>query len=126
MPISLACSVVLISILYLVSLVASLALSPFLPIASEKLSPSAITNASFFLGSVIKTVNSLAGLKAFSINTAGSLSYLTISTFSPLSSVIILAIRAPLYPIHAPIGCTLGFSEYTATLLLTPASLATL
>ena len=42
---------------------------------------------------------------------AGSLSYFTISIFSPPNSSIILAILEPFSPIQAPIGSILGFSE---------------
>ena len=90
---------------------ANLTFCPFLPIAREKLSPSAITNASFLVKSVIATVNSFAGDNAFSINSAGSSLYLTTSNFSPCNSLIIPAILDPFSPIHAPIGSTFGLVE---------------
>ena len=75
---------------------------------------------------VINTFKFLAGLRAFSINLAASFSYGIISIFSPFNSFIILFILDPLSPIHEPIASTLAFSEYTAILVLLPASLATL
>ena len=99
--------------------------APFLPIANDKFSSLTIANASFFIGSVIFTIASLAGDKAFLIYSAGSALYSTISTFSPLSSLSIEPIREPLSPIHAPIASTLSSVDSTAILLLTPASRAT-
>ena len=86
---------------------------------------SAITNASFFFSSVILTFKFLAGLNALAINSSGSSLYAIKSIFSPPSSLIILAILLPFSPIQLPTGSTLGFVDATATLLLTPASLAT-
>jgi len=54
--------------LHFVSLAASLTFCPFLPIANDKLSPSATANASLFLSSNIYTSTSFAGDKAFLIN----------------------------------------------------------
>jgi hypothetical protein len=100
-------------------------LAPFLPIANDKFSSLTIANASFFIGSVIVTIASLAGLKAFLIYSAGSALYRIISTFSPFNSFKIEAILEPRSPIHAPIASIFSFVDSTATLLLTPASRAT-
>ena len=68
----------------------------------------------------------LAGDSAFAINVSISSLYPTKSTFSPFSSFRILPILEPFSPIQAPIGSILSLSLNTATLLLSPASLATL
>ena len=121
-----ACFLVLTSILSWVKRAASLIFCPFLPIASDKLSPSATAKASFFFSSSTYTDTSFAGESAFLINSTGSLSYFTTSIFSPFNSWVIWLILDPFSPIHAPTASTLGFSEYTAILLLWPASRATL
>ena len=100
-------------------------LTPFLPIASDKFSLLTIANASFFIGSVIVTITSLAGLNAFFINSDGSELYNTKSTFSPFSSFRIDPILDPFSPIQDPIGSIFSTRDSNATLLLTPASLAT-
>ena len=59
------------------------------------------------------------------MNSSGSVLYAIKSTFSPPSSLIILAILLPFSPIQLPIGSTFGLVDATATLDLTPASRAT-
>ena len=71
------------------------------------------------------TITSLAGLKAFLINSSSFSLQRTKSTFSPLSSDKILAILEPRSPIQVPIASILSFVDDTATLLRIPASLAT-
>ena len=83
----------------------------FLPITNERLSLLTRTKASCFFSSVINTFKSLAGLKAFSINLAGSLSYKMTSIFSPFNSLIMRFIRVPFSPIHEPTASILEFSE---------------
>ena len=63
-----------------------------------------------FYFSLIDTLTSFAGLKAFAINLTGSLSYKITSIFSPLSSFNTLAILLPFSPITAPIGSTFVYS----------------
>ena len=71
------------------------------------------------------TLTSWAGLRALAINFTGSLSYKITSIFSPFNWLRTLLILFPFSPMTAPTGSTLSYSEYTAILLLTPASLAT-
>ena len=113
-------------ILYLVNLLAKRILTPFLPIARLKFSSLTIARAILsFSSSMILTITSLAGLNAFLTNSASSSLHSTKSTFSPLSSDKILAILEPRSPIQVPIASILSLVDDTATLLRTPASLAT-
>ena len=75
-------------------------------------SPSTITSTTF------------AGERAFSIKIAGFSSQFTISIFSPLSSFTTAFTRLPFIPTQAPTASTSGLLEYTAILVLEPASRA--
>lgn len=98
-------------------------LIPFLPMARLKFSSVTIASATLsFSSSIIDTITSLAGDKAFLIYSELSSLHNTKSTFSPFNSFKILAILDPLSPIQVPIGSILSLVEDTATLLLTPAS----
>ena len=83
---------------------------PFLPIASDKLSLLTIQVASFFLGLVINTSTSLAGLRAFFMNVIGSLSYKITSIFSLPICFKTLFILEPFAPITQPTASTFSTS----------------
>ncbi len=85
----------LISILYPVSLAASLAFCPSLPIASESWFSGTITFA-VFSSSSASTETTFAGLNEFSIRTAGESLHVIMSIFSPFSSSTIAFTRLPL------------------------------
>ena len=111
-----------ISIFQFVSLAASLAFCPDLPIANDNWSSGTITWANFS-SSLTSTAKTWAGNKAAAINTAGSSFHSITSIFSPCNSLIIFWILTPFCPTHEPTGSIFSFVEYTATLLLEPASL---
>ena len=72
-------------------------------------------------GYVLEVEKGIKGNAA--INTAGSSSHSITSIFSPYNSFIIFWILTPFWPTHEPTGSIFSFVEYTATLLLEPASL---
>ena len=111
------------SILYPVSLAASLAFCPFIPIASDNCLSGTTTFASFVSGSA-NANTTVAGDKAFSMKIPGFSSHSTISIFSPLNSSLIAVTRVPFIPTHAPTGSTSSLLDHTAILVLEPASLA--
>ena len=84
-----------------------------------------MTIAVFSSGSAI-TEMTFAGLKAFSIRSAGLSLQLMISIFSPLNSSTIALTLAPFIPTQAPTGSTSGSLLHTAILVREPASLAIL
>ena len=71
------------------------------------------------------TPSTSAGLSTLLIRIAGSSSHTMISIFSPNSSSTIFWTLLPLLPTHAPTGSTFSSCEYTAILVLEPASRAT-
>ncbi len=114
-----------------VSLAASRAFWPFLPMASESWLSGTTTSAavcgsppSGSSSSLMVTDATLAGDRARATNDAGSFDHSMMSIFSPRSSRLITWIRVPRRPTQAPIGSTSRFVEATATLARSPASRA--
>ena len=58
------------------------------------------------------------GFSAVAIITSGCSSHLRMSTFSPFSSSMMLRMRLPRTPTHAPMGSTLRSSDSTASFVL--------
>ena len=114
------------SIFQPVNLAASLTFWPSLPIAKDNWLSSTTTLAALFSSSTIVTSITLAGLKALDISSSGNLLHFIMSIFSFLSSFTIFWTLTPLGPTQAPIGSTASSLEYTAILVLDPASLAML
>src|SRR5207247_1852551 len=111
-----------------VSLAASRAFWPFLPIASESWLSGTMTSAdgwpSGSLGAVITTDDTFAGDSARATNVAGSCDHSMMSIFSPRSSRLMTWMRVPRSPTQAPMGSTSRLVEATATLARSPASRA--
>ena len=95
MPSSFACDSLLISILKPVSLAASLAFCPSLPIANDNCKSGTTTKASLLSGSA-KTAITFDGLNAFSIKIAGFSLQLMISIFSSCNSSTTAFTLAPM------------------------------
>ena len=114
-----------ISIFQFVSFAANLAFWPALPIANDNWSSGTITSANLS-SSFISTAKICAGNNADAMYILGSASHSITSIFSPFNSFITFWILTPFAPTHEPTGSILGSGEYTATLLLEPASLDTL
>src|SRR5207245_295234 len=118
----------LMSIRIPVSLAASRAFWPFLPMASESwlsgTTMSAVASASDSPGSPIVTDDTLAGDSARATNVAGSCDHSMMSIFSPRSSRLMTWMRVPRRPTHAPIGSTSRLVDATATLARSPGSRA--
>src|SRR5579884_1745754 len=113
----------LMSMRHPVSLAASRAFWPSLPMASESWLSGTITRA-VLVSSLISTRTTLAGLSAFATKVAGSLDHGTMSIFSPRSSSTMDCTRDPLGPTQAPTASTLRSRETTATSRRAPASRA--
>ena len=113
------------SILKPVSLAASLAFCPSLPIARDSCESGTTTKASLFSGSA-KTDTTFEGLSAFSIKIAGLSLQLIMSIFSSCNSSTTAFTLAPLIPTHAPTASTFSSFDHTAIFVLEPASLAML
>ena len=111
------------SIFQPVSLAASRAFCPSLPMARESWS-SGTTTRQALPSSRTATLTTSAGDRAAAMYSAGSSDHLMISTFSPLSSSTMLLTRWPRGPTQAPMGSTSGSADQTASLVRLPASRA--
>ena len=112
------------SILKPVSLAASRAFWPSLPMARESWSSGTTTRQLLPSGRGSTLITS-AGERAAAMYSAGSSEYLIMSIFSPLSSSTMVFTRWPRGPTQAPMGSTLGSADQTASLVREPASRAT-
>ncbi len=110
-----------------VSLAASRAFCPFLPIASESWLSGTITSAAGGASPVSSptvTDDTLAGDSARATNVVGSCDHSMMSIFSPRSSRLMTWMRVPRSPTQAPMGSTSRLVDATATLARSPASRA--
>ena len=114
----------MISIFQPVSLAASRAFWPSLPMARESWSSGTTTRQLLPSGSS-STERTSAGDRAAAIYSAGSSDHLIMSIFSPFSSSTMVLTRWPRGPTQAPMGSTLGSADQTASLVREPASRAT-
>ena len=116
-----AVEALLISIRHPVSLAASLAFCPSLPMAKESCL-SGTTTVAISVSNL--TLSTWAGLRALAIKTEASGSHITTSIFSPFNSLTIFCIRIPRNPTQQPTGSMPSWCAATATLLRYPASRA--
>ena len=109
-----AAEMLLISIRHPVSLAASLAFCPSLPMAKDSCRSGTTTVAT---PSFNATLNTWAGLRALAIKIVGSWFQTTTSIFSPFNSFTIFCILIPRKPTQQPTGSIPAWVVATATLL---------
>ena len=111
-----AAAALLMSIRHPVSLAASLAFCPSLPMASDSCL-SGTTTVAIPCSASSSTFNIWAGLRALVIKTGASGFHIMTSIFSPFSSFTIFCILMPRNPTQQPTGSIPSWRAATATLL---------